>query len=684
MPAHDQVLGEPTLRIQRHIGLGDVIAPLLHGRQVHHLVRDPAVLDLAIRRFDKAVFIHPREGGKRVDEADIGTFGRLDRANPTIVGRMHVAHLEARALAGKTARTKRREPPLMGDFGQRVGLIHELRQLRRAEKLPHGRRGRLGVDQILRHHGVDIDRPHPLLDGTLHAQQADPVLILHQLADRPHPAIAEMVDVVDFTLAVAQIDQGTDHRDDVLLAQHAQRVLRLHIEAHIHLDAADRGQIVALRIEEQRLEHRLGGIEGRRFTRTHYPVNVEQGVFARHVLVDIEGVANIGADIDVVDVEDRNFRVAGLVQRFEHLIGNLGAGFRVDFTGLRIDQIFCQIVTDQLVVGHPQRFETFLGELARLPHGYLLAGLDHHRTGIGIDQIVDCLIAAHPVRIERHPPTVLRPLVKDLLVEGVEDLLAIHAEREHQRRHRNLPAAIDARIYDVLGVELDVEPRPAIGNDSRRKQELARRMGLALVVIEEHTGGAVHLRHDHALGAVDDEGAIVGHERYVAHVHVLLLDVLDRACRGFLIDVEHDQPQRHLERRRIRHPALAALVNVVFRRLELVAHELQLRDVREIGDREHRLEYRLQAFVGAPALGLLDKQKLIVGCLLNLNEVRHLCDFFDFSKELAYPFATGERLCHRGLFLPPPAVMGQRGPPAGAKSRSGRWSGRREYPFRRL
>jgi hypothetical protein len=31
-------------------------------------------------------------------------------------------------------------------------------------------------------------------------------------------------------------------------------------------------------------------------------------------------------------------------------------------------------------------------------------------------------------------------------------------------------------------------------------------MGLALVVVEEHAGRAVHLADDHALGAVDDEG----------------------------------------------------------------------------------------------------------------------------------------------------------------------------------
>ena len=107
-------------------------------------------------------------------------------------------------------------------------------------------------------------------------------------------------------------------------------------------------------------------------------------------------------------------------------------------------------------------------------------------------------------------------------------------------------------------------------------------MGLALVVVEEHAGRAMHLRDDHALGAVDDEGAVVGHERDVAHVDILLLDVLDRLGAGLLVDIEHDEAQRHLERRGIGHAALAALVDVVFRRLELVLDEFEHRGVGKI------------------------------------------------------------------------------------------------------
>ena len=171
-------------------------------------------------------------------------------------------------------------------------------------------------------------------------------------------------------------------------------------------------------------------------------------------------------------------------------------------------------------------------------------------------------------------------------------------------------------------------------------------MALALVVVEEDARRAVHLRDDHALRAVDDEGAVHRHERHVAHVDVLLLDVLDGLGAGIGIHIEHDEAQRHLQGRRKRHAALTALVDVELRLLELELHEFEERRAGEIGNRENGLEDRLQAFVGASALGFVNKQKLVVGGLLNLDEVRHFSHFADVAEELADPFAASERLRH--------------------------------------
>ena len=221
------------------------------------------------------------------------------------------------------------------------------------------------------------------------------------------------------------------------------------------------------------MEHRLGGIERRRLAGAHDAINVEQRVFTRQVLVNSKRVADIGADIDVIDVEHRDFLVSGLIEGLEHLVGDLGAGFGIDLAGLHVDEVLGDVMADEFLVGHAQRPQALFGELARLAHRNLAAGLDHDLAAVGVDEIIDRLVAAQPIGVEGHPPAVLEALVDDLLVERVEDFLAVHAEGREQRGHRNLAAAVDARIDDVLGVELDVEPGTAIRDDAGGKQELA-------------------------------------------------------------------------------------------------------------------------------------------------------------------------------------------------------------------
>ena len=96
----------------------------------------------------------------------------------------------------------------------------------------------------------------------------DAVLVLHQFTDRTHSAVAEIVDVVDLAAAVLQIAQRLDGLEQVVLAQHAHRVRRvLDPEAHVHLHPADRGQVVAVAVEEQAAEQRFRRLRGRRLTR---------------------------------------------------------------------------------------------------------------------------------------------------------------------------------------------------------------------------------------------------------------------------------------------------------------------------------------------------------------------------------------------------------------------------------
>jgi hypothetical protein len=86
---------------------------------------------------------------------------------------------------------------------------------------------------------------------------------------------------------------------------------------------------------------------------------------------------------------------------------------------------------------------------------------------------------------------------------------------------------------------------------------------------------------------------------------------------------------------------------------------LEQRGLREIADREHRLEDRLEAHVDAPALGLLDLEKLVIGGLLDLDEVGHLGHLDHVAEEFPETLATGKRESHRAV---PCLLKGQKDP----------------------
>ena len=264
--------------VDRRVRLRDAVLLLFHRGQVGHFVGDLAVANLAIGRLDEAVLIDAREGGERIDQPDVRAFGRFDRADAAVMRGMHVAHLEPGAFAREPAGPERRQAALVRDLGQRIGLVHELRKLRGAKEFAHRRRRRLGVDEVLRHDRIDLHGGHALLDRPLHAEQAHAILILHQFADRANAPISQMIDVVDVAAAIAQIDERLYDREDILLAQYAHGVGGVEIETHVHFHATDRRKVVTLAVEEQRVEHRLGAVERRRFAGAHDAVDVEQRI----------------------------------------------------------------------------------------------------------------------------------------------------------------------------------------------------------------------------------------------------------------------------------------------------------------------------------------------------------------------------------------------------------------------
>jgi hypothetical protein len=141
-------------------------------------------------------------------------------------------------------------------------------------------------------------------------------------------------------------------------------------------------------------------------------------------------------------------------------------------------------------------------------------------------------------------------------------------------------------------------------------------------LLEHHTGRPVQLADDDALRAIDDESPERREERQLTEIDLLLDDVawpLDPV--DLLVD---DELQRRLERRRVRHVSLDALLDRVLRVAECVPDELQREVLVDVGDGEQVLEDPFEADVLAIVRGGIQLEQRLEGARLDVQEMRHL------------------------------------------------------------
>ena len=203
----------------------------------------------------------------------------------------------------------------------------------------------------------------------------------------------------------------------------------------------------------------------------------------------------------------------------------------------------------------------------RLARALLLEQLDQRALlglgdlGVGVDRVADV----------------------DRVVEEVEDLLVARvAHRAQQHRDRQLALAVDADEDLALLVDLELQPGAAGRHQVADEDLLLRVLGLHQVGAR----GTDELRHDDALGAVDDERAALGHPREVAHEDGLLAD---------LAGLPVDEADRDGQRARVREVLLAALVERRDGRVELELPELDGQVARVVLDRRDVVDRLAQA-----------------------------------------------------------------------------------------
>ena len=151
-------------------------------------------------------------------------------------------------------------------------------------------------------------------------------------------------------------------------------------------------------------------------------------------------------------------------------------------------------------------------------------------------------------------------ILDDFFENAVRDGLHVdlriqpQAESTQEDRREDLALA-ETRVKQVLLVVFKLDPRAAVRNDLREI--------FIAVALEENAGRAMKLRNDDALGSVDDERTVVGHQRNLAEEDFFFLDVADgRDVRVSVLVVDR-QADLDLERNAVRHAAFLALLLIV-------------------------------------------------------------------------------------------------------------------------
>ena len=107
--------------------------------------------------------------------------------------------------------------------------------------------------------------------------------------------------------------------------------------------------------------------------------------------------------------------------------------------------------------------------------------LDVARGALALEQVgVDRLLVLPLPFAGFSCVVVLRIVLGAVEVDWVPSCVSGSAERAQEHGRRELPAAVDAHVEDVLVVELEVDPRAAVRDDAGVEEELARRWLLPL------------------------------------------------------------------------------------------------------------------------------------------------------------------------------------------------------------
>ena len=369
-------------------------------------------------------------------------------------------------------------------------------------------------------------------------------------------------------LAVAlHLQQICDDIDKVHRGKKRIRNTVALVTAHldVEFESANAGQIEPPSIEEHSFEQTISGRNGRRIAGTHLTVDLKQGIDRLGDRVLPKRCRDDLADNVAFREEDRELGDAALNDLLELVGRDLGIRFDDDLARFGVDDVLKCEHAFEIGRHHADLVLLEMTQVGKARFRDLLAGADDIFL-----LVLDVLIGTHPDKIRlagfldleidltlldqngvgrveelQDARVAVLSVLYDLFENVVRDRLhidlRIEPQAESTQEHgRDDLSLTETGVQNPLLVVFELDPRTAVRDDLRQE--------FIAVALEENAGRAMQLRNDNAFGSVDDEGAVIGHQRDLAKENVLFLDVAHGRNARIRILVIDRQADLHLKR----------------------------------------------------------------------------------------------------------------------------------------
>ena len=595
------LIDEMSLRVQRRISLSHMVIIFFIGGHVDHFIRNSGILGirfihLPVRRLHESILVNSGIAGQGVDQTDVGTFRGLDGAHSPVMGIMHVTHLKSGTVSGKTAGSQSGQTSLVGQLAQRVILIHKLGQLGGSEEFLHSSRHRLDINQGLGGNALRLLGRHSLPHHSFQSGKSDPVLILKQFAHRSDTAVAQMVNIVIISDAVLQVHVVVDGGKNIFLCDMLGNQI-MNGSVHSLL------KLLRVGILFQKLfQHRIiDQLRDSHFFRIHI-----------HEVSDIYHHAGEHLYIALFRLNPHigNRRVLNPVRQFSV---RLGSGLCQHLARSGIHHVFRQHMAGNPVSQHQLLIKFIPSHLGQI----ISSGVKKHAGN-------QALRAFHRQRLAG--PDFFVQLQKALLIgfgsilgQGGQKLgflteqfqnLRIGADAEGTDQHRDghLSGSIYTNVKNIIGVSFVFQPCAPVGNHGAGIQLFAQLIVGNPIIDTRRTH---QLADDNTFRSVNHEGSRIRHQGQISHENIMLADLII-----FLIVKSHPD----LQRCGVGGIPLRAFFNRILHIFfaQSKVHKFKTQFAAVVLNRGNIIKNFSESLI----------QKPLIGILLNLNQIRHLKNFF--------------------------------------------------------